>query len=248
MTEDEDYREKARRADAAQREQVARDYGNETAGRETGRIERHLPGEASPKAVARRRQERIRRMMSALERMLRDPAYRAQYEAFGDFLNEAQSKTEIAFTGAEAALADAQDRLRNTKDSANVLPNGKKVLRTADGRVMDEHGNIVGAEDAAGIVWKDGAPTYEEYLAAKQRAEDAARLVDDIRRYQTEVLGRARDRWEDTDSPITPDEMEEWRQRIERENPAAARSAIAEPGAETELGASSTSTMRKPQM
>ena len=246
--EDEDYRDKARRADAAQREEVARDYGNESAGRETGRIERHLPGEASPRSVARRRQERTRRMMSALERMIRDPVYRAQYEAFGDYLNEAETKTETAFTEAEAALANAQDRLRNTNDGANVLPNGTKVFRAADGQVMDEHGNMVGAEDAAGIIWKDGAPTYEEYLAAKQRAEDAARLVDDFRRYQTDLLGRARDRWEDTDSPITPDEMEEWRERIERDNPVAARSAIAEPGAETELGASSTSTMRKPQM
>ena len=80
---DEDFREIAERANAEYRAEVTRAYGNEIAGREAGRMKRHLPGEASLEAAQKRRDKDARRMMSALEQLLLDPIYRAKYEAFG---------------------------------------------------------------------------------------------------------------------------------------------------------------------
>ncbi len=40
-----------RRSNDRRQEKVAADYGNEAAGRETGRMKRHLPGEASPEKL-----------------------------------------------------------------------------------------------------------------------------------------------------------------------------------------------------
>ena len=206
------------------------DLQHELSGQETGRQQRFLPDTARSRAEKQRRRERTDRLLTELDSWLRDPIYRAQYEGFGDFLNEAENATETALSKAVAALGEARDRLQSVLDKANVLPGGTKVFRAADGRIMDENGNVVSAEDAAGIVWRDGAATYEEYLAAKRRAEDARNLVDDIRSFQTDVLGTARNRWEDTDDPITPEEMEEWRRRIEAEMPA-----IGQPRAEAAI-------------
>ena len=224
------------------------DLQHELSGQETGRQQRFLPDTARSRAEKQRRRERTDRLLTELDSWLRDPIYRAQYEAFGDFLNEAESATETALSKAVAALGEARDRLQSVLDKANVLPGGTKVFRAADGRIMDENGNVVSTEDAAGIVWRDGAPTYEEYLAAKRRAEDVRNLVDDVRSFQTDVLGTARNRWEDTDDPITPEEMEKWRRRIEQEVSVAATSEISEPDADVELGQHPTTTLGKPQI
>lgn len=46
-----------------------------------------------------------------------------------------------------------------------------------------------------------GAPTYQEYLDQREK-------IDELRRYQVEVLGDARDRLSDEDNPLNKDELE----------------------------------------
>lgn len=206
-----------RRSNDRQQEEVAADYGNEAAGRATGRMKRHLPGEASPEAAQKRRDEDARRMMSALEQMLLDPVYRARYEVFGAFLSEAESKADTLIEQAEAALAAINAEVVDAIDAAPKL-NGKAIFRFADGRVIDEDGNEIPPELSQGIIWPDGAMSADEFAALLDRREHADTQLRHMYNFRTD-LGEIRHRYDDEGNPITVDEMDaleaDMRQRLE---------------------------------
>lgn len=198
---DEDFREIAERADAEYRAEITRAYGDENAGRETGRMKRHLPGEASPEAAQKRRDEDARRIMSALEQLLLDPIYRAKYEAFGIFLSEAETKADTLIEQAEIALAAVNAEIADAIDTAPKL-NGKAIFRFTDGGVIDEDGNEIPPEQSQGIVWPDGATSAEEFTALLDKRENADTQLRDLYNFRTD-LGDLRDRYEDDGNPIT---------------------------------------------
>ncbi|MEO0624673.1 MAG: hypothetical protein AAFU49_24210 [Pseudomonadota bacterium] len=218
MTETRDeFRRKAEDGAAAKRLLDRADLNLELAGLVTGRVRRFLLGDAALTPEARAKKARRDRIVyeTALEMMLADPAYRARYEAFGKMLSLHETSAQQALDAALAELEAAEADLEVLQDKANTLPDGRRVYRTEDGRIVDENGQVIDDTDAAGIVWKDGAPSYQDYLMAKNRADAARQRADAIRRYQVDVLGPARNRWEDPDRPITPGEMDDWQRRIE---------------------------------
>ncbi len=152
--------------------------------------------------------------------MLENPIYAAARQEFGDFLSSVEQATEAAIAMALQACEQAQATLQATLDNANRLPDGRAVFRDpATGNVYTEDGTLVSPEEAEAIVWKDGAPTYQDYLEAQRQAEEARLRLEEIERYQREVLGPARDRFDDDDDPMTPDEFDKHRKRIETEMP-----------------------------
>ena len=156
--------------------------------------------EKSPRGRERRR-KRERQTMTALKMLLRDQEYAALYNAVGDLLDDAERKTETAIAAAEADLQDTLDR-------AARLPNGAAVFRDANGDIRGEDGKIITPEDAAGIEWPDGAPSYAEYTQRRDR-------LDELRRYQVEVLGHAGDRMNDEDNPAQKDELRQLENAIQ---------------------------------
>ncbi len=195
-----------RRANNRRQEGVTADYGNEAAGRETGRMKRHLPGEASPDAAQKRRDEDVRRMMSALEQLLLDPVYRAKYEAFGVFLSEAETKADNLIEQTEAALAAVKGEIADAIDAAPKL-NGKAIFRFADGRVIDEDGNEVPPELSQGIIWPDGAMSADEFAALLDRRDDADTQLSDLYKFRTD-LGDIRHRHDGNGEPYSIDDMD----------------------------------------
>lgn len=188
------------------------------AGSETGHGNRHhLSGK--PGHERERRKRRDERINSALDIMLADPAYAASYHAFGDFLIDAETKADTMLVQAKAEMVEAANALSALRDRANQLPDGTRVFRTSDGRVVDEHGRVISQSDADGIVWKDGAPIYEEYLEAKRRADETAQMIAELERYRVDVLGKARDQWKDRENPITVEEMDALETEIEAAMP-----------------------------
>lgn len=161
-----------RRAEDRRRTELTNDYGNENAGRNTGRMKRHLPGEAAPDAIRKRRDEDARRMMSALEQLLLDPIYRAKYEAFGLFLSDAENKADNLIEKAESKLAEIDAKISAAIESAPKL-NGKAIFRYADGRVIDEDGEELSSDQVEGIVWPDGSMSAEEFTALRESREQA---------------------------------------------------------------------------
>ncbi len=178
------------------------------AGLETGDGNAHdyLIKETDPVTGERKKKGSVNVKLSALDIALQNETYRAAYEAFGDFLKQYERATETALTRAEAALDDMMNR-------AVSLPGIGPVFRNINGDTVGIDGKLIDATISANIQWPDDAPSYEEYLQHKQ-------AIEDIRRYQTDVLGAARDRYEDPNQPMTSDEFEQWQRRIRDEAPS----------------------------
>ena len=200
------------RLEAERQRRITDDLANETAGRETGRIKRlDHPGDQPIGARGRKDKEERDRTASLtrLQALLNDPAYRALYDDTFDQLRAAEAATEAALEEAHDALSQAETDLQSTLDNAARLLDGTRVFRDADGNIRTEDGDIVSGPDAETIVWKGGEPSYEELLARRKAEGDARQRIDDLLRYQNDVLGPARDRMEDPDNPPTPDELKQ---------------------------------------
>ena len=201
------------------RERDRDDLNNEMAGREVGRVRRFLP-EGSDPASLRKRREREREYRSRLMALLQSStAYAALYQETKDTLRKAEAATEIALAEARDRITGAQEAVAGLRDKASTLPDGAQVYRDAEGNVRTEDGTLVEGDDLDRITWREGAPSYEDIAAARRAAADAQANYDAILRYQTDVLGRARDRLTDEDNPPTMDEIRDIQQRITEEAP-----------------------------
>lgn len=204
------------------REQDYADQQNELADREVGRMARFTSPENRRDAYGERKSDKkFPETLTALQRLLQTPGYAEARAEFGDFLRDVESATDTAIAMVQRELANAEAALTDTLEVANRLPDGRAVFRDKHGQVWTENGELVSADDAAAVVWKDGAPTYEDYQTARQRAENARRKLDELEGYQRDVLGPARDRFEDDEEPMTADEFDEHRKRIKDEMPEA---------------------------
>lgn len=199
---------------------------DELAGRDTGRQARFLPGEAGTGTSdpVERRAKTYRDMLDLL--LATDPIYAAQYANALEALDRAEAATEIAIVDARQDLAEAEAALEDVLDRASRLPDGRRAFRAADGTVYDEHGQRLSDAEAAGTVWKGGAPSYEDYLRAKKAAEAAQRVLDDLLLYQTDVLGHWRDRMEDRENPPTPQKLDAMQRQIDEKVAEAVRQRL----------------------
>lgn len=197
------------------------DLQNEIAGRETGRIRRFLPGDHRAEQLARNSRDQA---LTALQLMLmNNPEYAALYHEVDDLLSRAETATERALLKSERDLIQAEDSLRDTLENANKLPDGTAVFKDAKGNVWTEDGRLLEPGEAESIVWKDGAPTYEDYRKQKQATEEIREQIEALRRYQIDVIGDARDRMNDQDNPPTKKELEKIQKDIEDKTPQSVR-------------------------
>ncbi len=151
--------------------------------------------------------------ISALDLALQDQEYAALYQDVSVLLSNIETATEAALERAQKALDDV------TKNAAR-LPDGRAVFKDKDGNVWTEDGKRVDPKTTAGIVWPDGAPTREEYLERR-------RALEELRRYQVDVIGKARDRMNDPDDPLSKDELKRIQKMLEETNPAVGRREVA---------------------
>ncbi len=201
------------------------DFHHAFAGRDVGRMTKFLPrGARDPKSKERR--ERDWAIHTALAILLANAEYAALYNNVSDLVDRAESVTEKALREAEQELADAEQALSDILDNANRLPNGTAVFRDADGRVWTEDGKLIEREALDSIVWRDGAPSYEEHLRRKAAADEARKRLEEIRRYQVDILGHARDRLNDTNEPPSMEELEQIQKDILEKAPPGIRSEL----------------------
>lgn len=184
------------------------DLQNEISGRETGRNSRFLSkGNAEAQEIERKKNH-DRVQQTALDILLQNnPEYAALYNETMDLIRRAEIQAEQFLQELESGLSSAQDTMKETLDNANKLPDGTAVFKDADGNVWTADGRKVGPEEAAGIEWKEGGVSYEDYLKQKQAIEDFKRQIDEVHHYQVDVLGRARDRMTDPDNPPSKDDL-----------------------------------------
>lgn len=205
---------------AARDQQVFDDLQNESAGRDTGRIQRF--GLAAARDFETKREaKRDQAYRDALHRLLMtDPEYRRLYEDLGNALRDAETSADSEIASLESELARTQAELKDMRDAAPKI-DGMAVFRTEDGRVIDEEGNEVSNLMADDIVWPPNAVSAEDYLAVMTDAAHLQASLDAWQGYRNDTLGDLRDRHEDRDNPMDKDAMRGALQEIERAQPDA---------------------------
>lgn len=212
---------------ADERAAVRHDLNNEQAGRVTGRIQRHgTRDDNSPEGLKRKR-ERDAAFQNALERLLlEDPIYAARYHRAERFLSTAESIADQAIQSAISSLSGIETAHAALLDRANRLPDGRHVFRAADGRIVDIEGNTISPVDAASLQWRSGAPSFADVQRSRKALENAKLSVEELQSYRVDVLGTWRDRIDDEDDPITPEELDQLEADIIEKSPQAIRPTI----------------------
>ncbi len=201
------------------------DHNAELAGVKAGYRYDALPGDHASNPDSREGRARKARQneaqLATLSALLADPDYAALYNETFDKLRDAERATEAALTAARNALESAAQELQDITERAAALPDGTKVFRDADGNVVTAAGKRVTGADLDAILWQGDEPSYEDYQAARDAVSAAEDSIESWRRYQTDVLGQARERLTDEDNPPSAKELERIQEDIESKAPEA---------------------------
>lgn len=185
------------------------DLQNEISGRDVGRNTRFINRTDNTVAAAQRRDAKMHMQITALQAMLQnDPEYAQLYNDTNDLLDRAETAADNAIDQLTQDLSEHEQELNETLENASCLPDGTRVFKDEYGYVWTEDDELVAPKDAEGIVWNENSPSREEYMQQRQKVDETRRRIEDIQHYQIEVIGNARDRMNDQDNPVTPEEME----------------------------------------
>lgn len=143
----------------------------------------------------------------------------AEVAAFRVRLDRYDEATVAALMKNEQDLTDVRRRLDEMLGNAHVLPDGRRVFRTRDGRlVFDEHGQQVGEDQIVPGEIADHRTPWEEYSAQRGEERRLLREREDILRFQ-ERIDATRERLDDKD--LTQQELDELRETLEQAAPTA---------------------------
>jgi len=199
----------------------AADFYDEVAGRDNGKTARFLNKEERDRRTGKSTDRKTQ--LSALDILMMDQTYASTYKRVMDLLAGAEQEAQTAIDEAEEKLSQTRDDLSRLQNRANTLPDGTRVYQDKNGNVFTEDGNQLQEPEAEAIVWKTGSPSYDDYLNHKKAVSDWQVYLDDLRTYQTDVLGSARDRISDPDTPPSQEELEKIENDITSRNPVSAK-------------------------
>ncbi len=192
------------------------DLQNEIAGRETGRTARFLKDGPGSEAARNKEREAQHR---ALANLLNDPVYRAKYDVVVQRLTDAEQATEAAIDRLIGQIDTAQSELDDMMNSAARLPDGTRVFRDAQGVVRREDGSIVEDYLVDTILWTGNEPSFEDVQATKDHLDGLQAALDAAHGYQNDVLGPARDRITDPDTPPSLADLDDIESDIQAQMP-----------------------------
>lgn len=131
---------------------------------------------------------------------------------------------------ATRALDDLGRRLINERaefearlSGANRLADGRYVFKTDSGQFVDESGAAITADERASLVEKDGAVTFAEFNQRRDNITALEQGIEDVRRYQVEVIGAAREEMSDPKTRLTQERVDEITRELESKAPPILR-------------------------
>ncbi len=186
-------------------------FNRAQAGLETGDGNRHNNKDKDKALIAGRRSSDLTQL-TALDRALEDPAYAQAYWELVDTLNKYESATSAVISQEQADIAEMEA-------DAGRLPDGTIVFKDGNGDVFTADGKRIDPDTAAGVRWPKNAPSWEEYQQRKKELEE-------LRRYQIDVIGRVRDRINDPENPPSKDDLERWREELQKKAPQILRREV----------------------
>ncbi|MEP3785591.1 MULTISPECIES: hypothetical protein [Paracoccaceae] len=209
-------------SDASQKQQ--RDFDDlnlEMSGQDVGRIQRFFGEGETRSPEAKRKKAEKEQAQQRLVDLLTNPIYKAKYNQAWSVLIAAETAVAKAYDQVDTEIINAKGVVTDMSDRAARLIDGSLVFRDENGDVRYADGAKVNAEDAASIVWTGNEPSFEEYSAATLRLSDLEASRRDVERYETDVLGDARDKLSDQDNAQSLGELDAMIKRIQISNPIA---------------------------
>lgn len=172
--------------------------------------------------------------LSALDKAMLDPVYAAAYQGLSDAIAQAETLTETAIADAKADIAEMEA-------GAGRLPDGRIVFKDKNGNVVTADGRKIDQDVAAGVIFPEGAASYEDY--AKRKKD-----LHELEQYQTDIIGGARDAISDPDNPPSKDEIESWEKRVENGKPEILKPQFQDDFTNSSLENGSSLASDKPQL
>ncbi len=186
------------------------DLQDAISGRDVGRQRKHIRNNDRDPITNKKRKDGSDAVQRTLDwLLLNDPDYARLHNDAMDRLRDAEARTERILNQATTALNETREEIEDSLARAAKLPDGTAVFRDDQGRVRYEDGSFVDDELAALVVWTGQEPGYEEHSALLDRESELESVIDQLRDYQTDVLGTARDRLMDNANPLSPDQLED---------------------------------------
>lgn len=182
------------------------DINNESAGRETGRIKRFSASSRYEGPESQKREKE--RKLSNLMYLLQNPHYARLYRQAVDAVDEADRAAARALFKLERESEVAAQRLRELKEAAAQLPDGRRVFQSKNGRIYTEDSEDVTHLRDAMTGLTDVSPSWEEFQDARDHAKDIERRKQEVKIYQLEIINPAKERLADTENPLSIEELE----------------------------------------
>ncbi|MGH1399095.1 MAG: hypothetical protein ACRBCT_07770, partial [Alphaproteobacteria bacterium] len=188
MTKDyQHYSEVFRRAAS---QQDLDDYNNAISGADVGRIHRHGARAEIDPLTGERKGSAAQRAARTLDWLLANDATYAQAHAaatqgVADTINQADAVLEQLID----ARAKAKAALEDILDRSPTLPDGRKVFKDDNGTVRDINGNPIDDDLAATIEWQGNEPSYNSYIAQRDRVTQIDAHIDETRDIEAKLGG-----------------------------------------------------------
>jgi hypothetical protein len=159
--------------------------------------------------------------------LMQDPEYAKLYTETNDLVHRLMRLTEEELDNANASVSKLSEERKELIDNANRLADGRVVFKDENGNVLTEDGDkITDPVLLEGIVFKDGATTYEEFMENKNAMDAALETSDELTRYQVEVLGDALFKLQDTDNPPSKAELKQMQDYVQDQSPDIIKSKL----------------------
>lgn len=183
-----DYKLHSARMATAEATQDQDDYNNAVSGADVGRIQRHgvrqeidpMTGEKKGSAAARH----ARTLQWLLEN---DVGYSTAHRAATQAITETFELADDILERLMRQKADIALDIKEALDDAPTLPDGRKVFRDANGVVYDENGERVDDEITAHIQWRGNEPSYEHYVALREKQAQTDAAILDVQRAEADL-------------------------------------------------------------
>lgn len=155
----------------------------------------------------------------------------AELAEFEITLGGYEAATVEALLVNKSAQAECRERLSRMLAEAHVLPDGRRVFRTADGQhVYDEHGAAVSEHTISSAAISEHRPLWESYRDTVQEDRRLSAERGELLEYQ-EKLDRARERLDSGE--MTRGELAELDKELKADMPQPVRERVAgEPSGE----------------
>lgn len=219
MMQDDDHIHSTEQDKTAQRE--ADRLQDAIAGRETGAVVTALSPENAPGALDKKERDERQRLARHVEAILSDQErYDALFNDTMDLLKQAEIAADQHIIDLKNRITAHEEIFAKKLDGVNRVNDGTAegmiVFKNSNGDIVDKNGErITDQAKIDGIVWRDGAMTYEEYVAGQNKTAELKEALKKVERYRTETLGDARERLTDEENKPDYEEVEEIRDLIQ---------------------------------